>query len=369
MKKIIVALMLVLSLGLSACSSDSDKGNTVETTDTQVTQATQATQEEETVTTEVKIEFNDRVNTEDIVVEIPTFVGNSKEIEAMNKAVADSIGVFAENSTSPEGYGVYSYPVTTENYVQVLSIYAEYGSAEFGNLLTINYDKNNDDYITLDDLFSSDSHDMGGTLEDITAQYEAKYESETVKNITILGFFIHENNDGGEVEFFVEIQADDESGETWLDVYSYKPDYSDLEYFDQELIIDPLIVDKYDPELMANKLAQEMSEYEEEEDDDDYEEEVDLTMTEGLWRLDGEEYTAFFEMDGNGYFSAYYASGSLEYGGYLEYIDVDVDYSGYTVFEMYTGEDEKINEMWFLDSETFYLGEPTVDNTFVFFKD
>ena len=47
----------------------------------------------------------------------------------------------------------------------------------------------------------------------------------------------------------------------------------------------------------------------------------DFSRTEGTWWLDGEEDTASIYMDGEGGFIAYYASGSVEAAGYLEYVD------------------------------------------------
>ena len=46
----------------------------------------------------------------------------------------------------------------------------------------------------------------------------------------------------------------------------------------------------------------------------------DFSRTEGTWWLDGEEDTASIYMDGEGGFIAYYASGSVEAAGYLEYV-------------------------------------------------
>ena len=56
--------------------------------------------------------------------------------------------------------------------------------------------------------------------------------------------------------------------------------------------------------------------------------EVDFSRTEGIWRLDGEEGTASIYMDGEGGFIAYYASGSVEAAGYLEYVDEYGDGNG-----------------------------------------
>ena len=66
--------------------------------------------------------------------------------------------------------------------------------------------------------------------------------------------------------------------------------------------------------------------------------------TEGLWRLDGETGTASIEMDGEGGFTMYLASGSVEAAGYLEYVS-DSQY------DLYTAEGRLIASLSF-DSDT-----------------
>ena len=77
--------------------------------------------------------------------------------------------------------------------------------------------------------------------------------------------------------------------------------------------------------------------------------EADFSRTEGIWRLDGEEGTASIYMDGEGGFIAYYASGSVEAAGYLEYVDEYGDGNGR--YDMYDGELGWINGFYF-DSDT-----------------
>ena len=74
-----------------------------------------------------------------------------------------------------------------------------------------------------------------------------------------------------------------------------------------------------------------------------------FAATEGTWRLDGEEGTASIYMDGEGGFIAYYASGSVEASGYLEYVDEYGDGSGR--YDLYDGELGLINSFYF-DSDT-----------------
>lgn len=74
-----------------------------------------------------------------------------------------------------------------------------------------------------------------------------------------------------------------------------------------------------------------------------------FAATEGTWRLDGEEGTASIYMDGKGGFIAYYASGSVEASGYLEYVDEYEDGNGR--YDLYDGELGYINSFYF-DSDT-----------------
>lgn len=76
--------------------------------------------------------------------------------------------------------------------------------------------------------------------------------------------------------------------------------------------------------------------------------------TEGTWRLDGEKGTASIYMDGEGGFIAYYASGSVEASGYLEYVDEYEDGNGR--YDMYDGELGLINSFYFDSDTQFHMG-------------
>ena len=79
-----------------------------------------------------------------------------------------------------------------------------------------------------------------------------------------------------------------------------------------------------------------------------------FAATEGTWRLDGEEGTASIYMDGEGGFIAYYASGSVEASGYLEYVDEYGDGNGR--YDMYDGELGLINSFYFDSDTQFHMG-------------
>ncbi len=76
--------------------------------------------------------------------------------------------------------------------------------------------------------------------------------------------------------------------------------------------------------------------------------------TKGLWRLDGSLETASIEMDGLGGFTMYYASGSIETIGYLDYVDEYGD--GTLRYDMYTMEDELICGFSFDAEDQFHMG-------------
>lgn len=79
-----------------------------------------------------------------------------------------------------------------------------------------------------------------------------------------------------------------------------------------------------------------------------------FAATEGTWRLDGEKGTASIYMDGEGGFIAYYASGSVEASGYLEYVDEYEDGNGR--YDMYDGELGLINSFYFDSDTQFHMG-------------
>lgn len=81
---------------------------------------------------------------------------------------------------------------------------------------------------------------------------------------------------------------------------------------------------------------------------------IAFARTKGVWRRGGEIDAAWFEMDGRGNFWAYYASGALEYAGYLEYVDEYGDGSGR--YDIYDSTGEWLMGFYF-DSETqFHIG-------------
>ena len=73
----------------------------------------------------------------------------------------------------------------------------------------------------------------------------------------------------------------------------------------------------------------------------------------GTWRRSGTEGTASIDMDGEGNFAAYYASGAAEAAGYLEYVDEYVDEygDGNGRYDMYDGEGNYVNG-FYMDSDT-----------------
>ncbi len=91
---------------------------------------------------------------------------------------------------------------------------------------------------------------------------------------------------------------------------------------------------------------------------------ADISITEGTWRMFGEEGTAYFVMDGAGNFSTYYASGSQESYGLIELSDTTTD-DGEPIFVMYDPEGNHISDLSFSGSDMFYLGDIADDRYFI----
>ena len=78
------------------------------------------------------------------------------------------------------------------------------------------------------------------------------------------------------------------------------------------------------------------------------------TRTKGLWRLDGATDTASIRMDGIGGFTMYYASGSVEADGYLEYVD---EYeNGDFRYDCYTFDSEWVASLYFDSAIQLHIG-------------
>ena len=75
-----------------------------------------------------------------------------------------------------------------------------------------------------------------------------------------------------------------------------------------------------------------------------------FACTAGTWYMDGDPDTASLVMDGEGGVAAYYATGNLEYSGYLECIDAT---SG--TYAIYQDSGEYVTDFTFDDADTFHI--------------
>ena len=74
-----------------------------------------------------------------------------------------------------------------------------------------------------------------------------------------------------------------------------------------------------------------------------------FACTAGTWYMDGDPDTASLVMDGEGGVAAYYATGNLEYSGYLECTDAT---SG--TYAIYQDSGEYVTDFTFDDADTFH---------------
>lgn len=75
-----------------------------------------------------------------------------------------------------------------------------------------------------------------------------------------------------------------------------------------------------------------------------------FACTAGTWYMDGDPDTASLAMDGEGGVAAYYATGNLEYSGYLECTDAT---SG--TYAIYQDSGEYVTDFTFDDADTFHI--------------
>lgn len=75
-----------------------------------------------------------------------------------------------------------------------------------------------------------------------------------------------------------------------------------------------------------------------------------FAYTAGTWYMDGDPDTASLVMDGEGGVAAYYATGNLEYSGYLECTDAT---SG--TYAIYQDSGEYVTDFTFDDADTFHI--------------
>ena len=75
-----------------------------------------------------------------------------------------------------------------------------------------------------------------------------------------------------------------------------------------------------------------------------------FACTAGTWYMDGDPDTASLFMDGEGGVAAYYATGNLEYSGYLECTDAT---SG--TYAIYQDSGEYVTDFTFDDADTFHI--------------
>ncbi len=255
MKKLGLIFVLIAALVLVACN-DSDK-----TLVQPISANGSGAATDQAVTPQnVAVEFNDREYNEIRVIEIPTFVGTSAEIDAMNSVITAATDEF--NEKTPEGGAVQitSNPVTTDKYIQVVTQYLSHQSDDYvGDIVSINYSVSNDTYITLDDALSEDGTDTDTVLNTALSLYLSQPNAGNVSDSEIVGFFILETANTDVFSYYIKLYTAGSEGGTTTSLYSYTVGSDQLTPVDLQMIVDPFSVDKYDPELIANKIANELA--------------------------------------------------------------------------------------------------------------
>ncbi len=246
--KLIMIIIIILSLGLAGCyKTDKIQLNPIPTVATG------------SVLHGIQVEFNEREYNEINVAEIPSFVGTAKDLEAMNQAVATATDEFMAAVPKDGAIQIISNPVTTDRYVQVVTHYlAHQGGDNVGNVISVNYDIKADDYITLDEIIATGASDMVSIIDNVTNLYRSTSDGEVVTDAEVVAFFINEADGKEVIELYLKMYIENSAGESWAGLFSYVQDSDSLKPVDLQMIVDPLIVDQYEPELISNRIAQEL---------------------------------------------------------------------------------------------------------------
>ncbi len=271
-KHLLIIMGLLAAFTFAACGDSADTAEEVigpaeEAAPQEATTAPEAEPEldpepDATPNQALQIAFDDRMYTELTTYEVPTFSGTASELAAINQAISDGQAAFEARISENASTETISFPVSTPRYVQVITHFKSYqDDGMFGDLISINYDVERDDYITLADIFGNGVNDMGSLLSEIAAVYEQEHAGSTVIDAQIVAYFIREAIDADLPQYYAKMQVEDAAGMVSTVLCTYLQDAALLEVIeDAVMIVDPLVVDEYDPPLIANIVATSLAE-------------------------------------------------------------------------------------------------------------
>lgn len=188
------------------------------------------------------------------IVEVPKFVseGKSSSIDKLNVSVSNSLANYVRGyggvtDDTYEWYEIKSYPVSSEDYLQVVVTAVAYPNyATQGEAFSFNYDKKNDSILTLADALASFGSDTNDELDNIGALFEPyAYEGDIYSHAVPCGFIIQ--NSG--VIMIVRVFCRNELASDYDALFVYRTDSGTLSPYDGNILFDAGICDSFEPPL------------------------------------------------------------------------------------------------------------------------
>ncbi|MDR1541201.1 MAG: copper amine oxidase N-terminal domain-containing protein [Clostridiales bacterium] len=180
------------------------------------------------------------------------------EIDAINRSLNQGIQRvyedFIANSEDPYWMEIKSYPFTSADYLQVVVTSIEYPSyGTDGDLFSINYDKEEGRWLTVDDALKMESITSDALMHNVGRLFKPEAPTQSIGEVKIAGFLLRGAQSGYYVEFLLEITVDNSAAEPWKSYFSYTPQLDKLYRMNSDCLFDPSEPDQMDPPLSYQK--------------------------------------------------------------------------------------------------------------------
>jgi hypothetical protein len=193
----------------------------------------------------------------DNIAEIPyiEYDGEKNErIDAINRSLHQGIGqIYSDFMASRDDVSwieIKTYPFTSEKYLQAVvtwNTYPSYGT--WGDILSINFDRETGEWITNDMALTMDGLTMDGLVRAVRESYQPDIASLQIQDVELGGFVILDGN----VQYLLVVsEGTDEASVPSKTFYQYVHKYSSLSQMDPGYLYDPSIpgyLDEMNPPL------------------------------------------------------------------------------------------------------------------------
>jgi hypothetical protein len=181
------------------------------------------------------------------------------EIDAINRSLNQGIQRvyedFKASSEEPYWMEIRSYPFTSSDYLQVVVTSIEYPNyGTDGDLFSINYDKNQGKWLTVDDALKMEKINSGTLMHNVGELFEPEVPTQSLGEVKIAGFLLRGAQLGYYTEFLLEITVENSAAQPWKSYFSYTPQLDRLFKMDSRCLFDPSEPDQMDPPLSYSFL-------------------------------------------------------------------------------------------------------------------